>query len=276
MVNFQFSSASKTLNVPGDYPTISEAIAHATDGDTIAVQSGVYQENLQVNKSISIIGQDSITTILIGAGGVDRGASPVIALNAQGAKVSGFTIESQDYTSTALYATGVIIRADHCTVQNNIIQRNYMGIFCSVQSYLEITGNTIANNLKDGMRFYGGSYNTISGNTFVGNAVSGLALQGYSNTVTNNTFEHNLRAIGLGSSYSVVFGNKMAFNSESAIWLAASESIIAANDIANNKWGVYITPQWGAPRDNTLYNNNFDNNANSTQSNSIPQGISMR
>jgi parallel beta-helix repeat protein len=111
------------------------------------------------------------------------------------------------------------------------------------------------------MRFYGGSYNTISGNTFVGNAVSGLALQGYSNSVTNNTFEHNLRAIGLGSSYSVVFGNKMSFNSESAIWLAASESIIAANDIANNKWGIYITPQWGAPRDNTVYNNNFDSNA---------------
>jgi nitrous oxidase accessory protein len=260
MINFQFSSASKTLNVPGDYPTISEAIAHASDGDTIAVQSGVYRENLQVNKSITIIGENSANTILIGSGGLDRGACPVVALNAEGAKISGFTITSQNYTNTAQYATGIIVRADHCIIQENIIQGNYMGIFCSVQSYLEISGNTIAGNLKDGMRFYGGSYNTISGNTILGNAVSGLALQGYSNTVINNTFEHNLRALGLGSSYSVVFGNKMAFNSESAIWLAASESIIAANDISQNKWGIYITPQMGAPHDNTFYHNNFVDN----------------
>ena len=180
-----------------------------------------------------------------------------MALNADNAKIIGFTIESQNYTTTNLYATGIKIQADHTTIQGNIIQNNYMGLFCSVQSYTQIIDNTIANNLKDGMRFYAGSYYNITGNTIIGNAVSGLALQGYSNTVTNNTFDHNLRGLGLGTSYSVVFGNKFTSNTESAIWLAGSKNIIAANDISQNKWGIYITPQWAAPHDNTFYHNNF-------------------
>ncbi len=257
LINLQTNLASKTLTVPTDYSTISEAISHASDGDIIVVQSGVYKENLQINKSLSLIGENSQTTVIIGAGGVDRGACPVVALNADNAKIVGFTIESQNYTSTNLYATGIKIQADHCTIQGNIIQNNYMGLFCSVQSYTQIIDNTITGNLKDGMRFYGGSNYNISGNTIIGNAVSGLALQGYSNTVTNNTFDHNLRGLGLGASYSVVFGNKFASNAESAIWLAGSKNIIAANDISQNKWGIYITPQWAAPRDNTFYHNNF-------------------
>jgi parallel beta-helix repeat protein len=260
LINLQTSFASKTITVPTDYSTISEAINHASDGDIIAVQSGVYHENLQVNKSISIIGQNNQNTILIGAGGVDRGSCPVVALNADNAKIVGFTIESQNYTSTNLYATGIKIQADHTTIQNNIIQNNYMGLFCSVQSYTQIIDNTIANNLKDGMRFYAGSYYNITGNTITGNGVSGLALQGYSNTVTNNTFDHNLRGLGLGSSYSVVFGNKFTSNTESAIWLAGSKNILAANDISQNKWGIFITPQWAAPHENTFYHNNFVGN----------------
>jgi nitrous oxidase accessory protein len=260
LINLQTNSASKTLTVPTDYSTISEAISHALDGDTILVQSGVYYENLQINKSISLIGENCQTTVIIGEGGVDRGACAVVALNADNAKIIGFTIESQNYSTATYYATGIKIQADHCTVQDNIIQNNYMGLFCSVQSYTQIIGNTITSNLKDGMRFYGGSYYKISGNTIIGNAVSGLALQGYSNTVTNNTFDHNLRGLGLGSSYSVVFGNKFSSNSESAIWLAGSKNIIAANDVSQNKWGIYITPQWAAPHDNSFYHNNFLDN----------------
>lgn len=260
-LQIQAGSGSKTIAVPADYSTISQAIAHATDGDTIVVQSGVYSENLQVNKSITIIAQDPKTTMLIGTGGLERGANPVVALNAAGSKIEGFTIKSQTYKNTNLYATGIIIRADHITVQNNIIQGNYIGIFCSVQSYLQIAGNTITGSIKDGMRFYGGSYNTISDNFIVDNAVSGLALQGYSNTVTNNTFEGNTRGLGLGSSYSVVYGNRFNSNTESGIWLASTKSIIAANDFYRNKWGVFITPQWAAPHENTFYHNNFVDNA---------------
>lgn len=37
-------AASKTITVPNDYSTISEAIGNATNGDTIIVKNGVYVE----------------------------------------------------------------------------------------------------------------------------------------------------------------------------------------------------------------------------------------
>jgi len=46
-----------TINVPGDYPTIQQAIDNASDGDTIIVAAGTYTEQLIINKSIDLIGQ---------------------------------------------------------------------------------------------------------------------------------------------------------------------------------------------------------------------------
>lgn len=260
LINLQMGTASKTINVPTDYTTVSQAINHAVDGDTIAVQSGIYHENIDVNKSVAIVGAGSKTTIIIGEGGLTGGQQPVVALDAKGAEISGFTIESQNYTQATLHATGIMINADNCIIQNNLVTNNYLGVFCSVQSNLKITANTVTGNLKDGLRFYGGSQNTISDNIITDNAVSGIAIEGYSNTITNNTLQNNTRGIGLGTSYSVVYNNKISSNTESAIWLAGPNNILAANDISLNNWGVYITPQMGAPFNNTFYHNNFLNN----------------
>ncbi len=261
LINFQTGCAAKTLTVPTDYPTISEALLHAVDGDAIAVDPGVYYENIQVNKSIQIIGEDREATILIGEGGLERGSNPVVALAGDGASISGFTIKSQNYTSSNLHATGVYVQADHCKIQDNTISNCYLGIFSSAQAYTTILDNTVSGCLKDGMRFYGGAFYTIQGNLIKNNAVSGVALQGYFDQVTNNTFVGNYRALGLGSSYSVVYANSMLQNTESAVFLAGSNNIVAANQMQDNKWGVYITPQLAAPHNNTFYHNNFVGNS---------------
>jgi len=258
MFSIQTSHASKTIVVPQDYPTINEAISHVSAGDTVAVQKGIYQENVQINKSISVLGEDAKSTIIIGTGGGNHALSG-ITVTADNVKVSGFTIQSLNYTSSSLYATGINIQGDHCTITGNIIQNNYLGIFCSIQSYTQITGNTISHNLKDGMRFYGGSLNEISDNNITGNAASGIAIAGYSNTILKNTLENNLRGIGLGSTYSVVSGNTIRSNTESGVYLAGSENTICANSIFNNKWGIYITPQLAASHANRIYHNILDN-----------------
>jgi parallel beta-helix repeat protein len=256
--NIQTSHASKTIVVPQDYTTINEAINHASAGDTVAVKKGIYQENVQINNSISIVGEDAKSTIIIGTGGGNRGFAG-IKVSADNVKVSGFTIESLNYTSSSLYATGINIQGDHCTITGNIIQNNYLGIFCSIQSHTQITGNAISHNLKDGIRFYGGSLNEISDNYISGNAASGIAIAGYSNSILRNKLEGNLRGIGLGSTYSVIYRNTIESNTESGIYLAGSENIISTNSISNNKWGIYITPQLAASHSNQIYHNNLNN-----------------
>ncbi len=258
MISIQVSKASTTLVVPTDYPTIVEAANHASPGDIIEVKAGVYQENVQITKSLTLEGQNSQNTIIMGNGGPNEPA--VLTLAAPGITVTGFTIESANASVRSQNALGINIQGDGCTINNNIIENNYMGIFCSLQSSTSITNNFITSSVKDGVRFYAGSLNNISNNSIVGNAVSGIALGGYSNTVSHNNLQNNTRGLGLGASYSTVFDNTMVSNTESGIFLSGSQNIISANEFAQNKYGIYITTQGGDPRENEIYHNNFVNN----------------
>ena len=256
MVNFQVNQASSTLMVPDQYPSISEAVNHASAGDIILIKDGVYQENVVVDKPLTIKGQGNAT--ILGKGGVAPVA--VMTLSADNIVVSGLTIQSIKSSNATQTAYGVVVNGDRCTITGNTIQATYISIFSSAQSHTAVTQNTITGSIKDGIRFLGGSQNNISDNHIVANAVSGIAVDGYSNTISRNNIENNLRGVGLGTSYSVLFGNKITANTESGIFIAGSKNIISANDVANNKYGVYITLQITAPSANKLYHNNFANN----------------
>jgi parallel beta-helix repeat protein len=179
---------------------------------------------------------------------------------ADGLKVSGFTIESVEMPNTSQNAYGINIQGDHCTIMDNVIKNNYIGIFSACQSYTTITNNTITASIKDGIRFYSGTQNNISDNAIVANAVSGVALGGYTNVFSGNDLQGNTRGLGLGASNSVVFHNKFTSNLESGIFLSGSNNVISGNDIAENKYGIYITTQGAAPRANEIYKNNFLSN----------------
>jgi len=256
----QVGNASETLVVPDTYPTIQEAIKNASTGDTIFVKAGVYYENLVVDKSVNIVGENKENTIVIGTGNVSRGQQTVIILAAENTKITGFTIKSQNYSSSSLHATGISVEADNCEITDNKICNTYYGIFCSVQSEITITQNQISSNLKDGIRFCGGSLNTISQNNITENAKGGIAIEGYSNTISENNITNNARGIGMGSSYSLVYGNNICNNSEFNFFFAGSKNIVCSNNISNSTWGIYFSPYFAAPTENQFYHNNFINN----------------
>ena len=75
------------INGQGNYSTIQNAIDNANSGDIIQVWSGIYYENLKINKQITLIGNSSINTIVNGSGKDD-----VIFITANNVKITGFTI----------------------------------------------------------------------------------------------------------------------------------------------------------------------------------------
>jgi pectin methylesterase-like acyl-CoA thioesterase len=119
IINAQPSRATKTIVVPDDYPTISAAGGNASQGDTILVKRGVYYENSVIDKYLSLVGEDSKSIIVIGEGDVERGGHAVFTLAAECIQLSGFTIESLNYSSSSYYATGIIIEADNCAITGN-------------------------------------------------------------------------------------------------------------------------------------------------------------
>ena len=262
VISAQTSKAAKTIVVPDDYPTITAAVEHATSGDTVQVRSGDYYENVVIDKGIAVIGEDRQNTFVVGTGGVARGGQAVFTLSADGITLSGFTIQSINYSSSTDYASGIFVDGDNCIITGNIIRDTYIGIFCSVQSGTTISQNTITTSRKDGIRFLGGDLNVFSENDIFGNAQSGLITGGYSNTVSRNNLTGNWRGMGLGAQQSVVFGNQISDNTESGIFLDGSKNTISANDISGNKWGMYFTAQLASPHDNSIYHNNFVNNIN--------------
>ena len=74
---------------PNNYTHIQDAINNASDGDTIFVYSGIYHENIIVDKSIIILGENAEETIIVG-----NGYENVVNITADNAIIKNFGIRN--------------------------------------------------------------------------------------------------------------------------------------------------------------------------------------
>jgi nitrous oxidase accessory protein NosD len=129
-------------NSPG---YIQGLIDNASNGDTIVIPSGTYYENIIVNKSINLIGEDKNTTIIDGAL-----SETVITITANEVTVTGFTVRNGK-------GTGIHIKSNRVTIHNNIIVNNSMVAInlynvSSIITGISITCNTIRCSLLTGVQ----------------------------------------------------------------------------------------------------------------------------
>ena len=254
-------AASNIINVPEDFSSISLAVENASPYDTIFVKKGMYYENILIDKPVHLLGEDVYTTVIVGTGDLNEGN--VITLITNNVTLSGFTIRSAEYSDPKRYANAINIQGDNCSIIRNRIEKSFWGILCAIQSSTMISQNNITSNLKEGVRFYGGSYNKISGNYISSNQASAIAIEGYSNIISQNQIYNNTRGIGVGTSHSVIFGNFIFDHTESGLYFSGSNNIVVGNTITNNSYGIYFPPVFAAPNNNYFYHNNFlDNQKN--------------
>jgi nitrous oxidase accessory protein NosD len=89
----QAKAAHTTIIVPDEFPTIQAPINNASAGDTIYVRNGTYFEDVIVNKSVSLIGENRNTTIIDG-----NKTGNVLQVTADKVNVTGFTIQNAGST----------------------------------------------------------------------------------------------------------------------------------------------------------------------------------
>jgi len=223
----------RNLNTSRAYLTIQSAInaPETLDGHTIFVEEGTYYENVVINKSISLIGENNVTTTIDG-----NITATVVAVTAGNVTVSQFTIRN----GADRYA-GISLSSNGNNVNDNIIWNNSCGIRLEHYS----------------------AYNIIAGNSIMDN-LNGISGELWSDTrIIRNTLKDNLLGIWIGP-YSN--RNTIAFNiirnhwSEGISMWQSSHNIIIGNNITdNNQGGHWSGIVVGFSSYNQFFHNNIAN-----------------
>jgi outer membrane protein OmpA-like peptidoglycan-associated protein len=172
--------AAKTINVPGEFKKIGDALGNADAGDTIFVKRGVYDENITLVMGVVVKGEDPITTI------IDGGRRGPTVMGTSGAEISHVTIRNG--------IEGVLCENAAPSIHHTWILDNHatgLGAFISLP---DVRNNVIYGNRWSGILTWGAkSLDTkIEQNVVMRNGYSGLTLMGPSNIVArNNIFMEN-------------------------------------------------------------------------------------
>jgi len=269
----------RNINTGEKFKTIQAAINAANDGDTIFVYSGIYYENVVINKSITLVGEDRNTTIIDGNYNGD-----VVYITADWVNISGFTIRN---SGGWLNAGVKIYYANDVTIKNCNISNNYYGIWLDYSNNNSIYNCNISNNgdgISLGTEFDSSSNNNSIYNCNISNNDAGIYVDSSNNSIYNCNISNNDAGIQLWPSgnnnsiyncniisnnwdgiYACESSNNEIYNCNisnngDGIWLNSSSNneIYNCNITSNNYWGIYAYAYYSY--NNSIYNCNISNN----------------
>jgi parallel beta-helix repeat protein len=307
------SAATITVDDSGGamYTKIQDAINASNDGDTVYVYSGIYYENVVVNKTINLTGEDRDTTIIDGSLNGD-----VVNISADWVNLSGFSvINSDNWPHAGIYC----YKVHNCNISgNNVLSNDGDGIYLYSSSNNSIIGNNVSNNNQGifldsssnnnlingndvsdnwcGIYLDSSSSNNITGNNLVNDGIFlyGNSLSHFnSHTIpTNNLVNERavyyykdcsgidiegipMGQIILANCTNINITNQIINNTHVGIEIAYSTNILAtSNNISNNYHGIYFY----SSSNNNITGNNASFNTygirlDSSSNNSIKDNI---
>jgi len=210
------SNTQGPWNGSHDYPYqyIRDGILHATDGDTVYVFNGVYNETVLINKSIYFRGQQQADTIING----DNNGT-VVTIISNDVRVRRFTIRnSGGFSGDA----GISVSTNNTIITECTIYRTQTGIFTHDNSGTTITTSQFYTN-GFGINCQSSDYTTIDHCVFYHNGIGVSLSDTHLTTITNSYADTN----GIG-----FYGNH-----SSNIQITAS----AARDNNDNEGGMFFS-----------------------------------
>jgi parallel beta-helix repeat protein len=254
-LNSDTASSHSIIHVPDDFARIQWAVDNAIAGDTIIVRGGTYNENVKVNKRLTIRSDNgpAHTTVV-----AEKENAHVFEVTSDYVGIKGFTVKNAIGKNEAgLYTyAGLHIHADHCNITDNRAVGNAYGFFLSDSTKNTLRNNTASDNYGDGIYLNYSDSNTISNNTVVKSNYRGIRLwHSHGNIVYNNDLAlNNQYGIRLDFSHdNLLVQNKARSNNRDGYSLDSSNNNILINNIANlnNKIGIRLIHS----NENTLINN---------------------
>ena len=276
------------------FESIQAAINAAEEGDNIQVPSGVYNEQLVINKSVSLVGLYQESTIISSSG-----VGTLVEIEADGVQFSNFTIRSSGQGSVGMtlsnhhdasivsnmiigHAQGLSVEnSNNNTIKANVFTSNDLSIVISKSHNNSLSENLFFENFSPSISMYGCQSNMLNGNVIRNNPAYGVYLESCedcildSNNVSyvcegiylqacrnvrltdNIVMETGPNAIHLqDSSNNIVEGSVLSRNEFSLQLWGSTENLLRNNSIFGNKHGLRL---WFSGN-NTLEENNMTGN----------------
>ena len=236
------------------FNTIAEGIDVVAPGKSVIVSAGTYNEQLVVNKGITLQGAGKESTFINGVGYTGN----LVKLYADNITIFGFTIDGGNSTIVGIYLNGC--------------------------SFININNSLIKNNSDYGIS-YSNSAPTIEDNNIEINAYSGIEVgSGGSGIIRNNSIISNQYGIRTCSDSSPeISNNDISNNSNTGIYCWESATpVISYNTISNNAncgilidniLGDSVNPDIGGGEGGSAGKNNITGNQTHGVSNKTSHNI---
>lgn len=213
----------------GTISTIQQAIDISSPAAVILIKNGTYNENIVIDKSIQLIGENKTFTIIDG-----RNTGNVIKINTKHVIIEQLTIQN---SGKIFPNSGINLSGSNNTIKNNIIKNNFYGMTLHEAHNNSIQNNEIKNDYNCGIYISKSKFNRLQNNTVTNHTYNGFGIYDNSNNniIRNNMITHN--------GYCGINLRKSTNNK------------IIENTILDNNNGIHIPSE-----DNTIENNTFSNN----------------
>ena len=187
------------------FNTITEGVSAVTPGKSVMVAAGTYNEQLIINKSIALKGEDKDTTFINGTGLTEN----LITVEADNLTITNFTIDGASSAAKGIYF-------DNCSsinINNNIIQNNISYGVNYSNSSPTIENNNIRNNNYSGIDIAAGGAGTIRDNSLINNLYGIRSCVDSSPEITRNNISNNNTGIYCrGSATPIISYNTISNN----------------------------------------------------------------
>jgi parallel beta-helix repeat protein len=182
-----------------NFASISPAVDFADPGDVVEVRSGIYKENVRIEKNIKLIGMDAGT----GMPAIDAGRNDsAVTVLGDGATLRGFNLTNAIGSPEDFYAdeyAGIRVWANETTIESNLVSNSKHGILITDSLNASIRNNELVKN-EYGIRIKNSRNISAIGNEMRNNRFGLLLESSENNLIQSNAAEHNIYGIKLNDS----------------------------------------------------------------------------
>jgi nitrous oxidase accessory protein len=271
LTKFQVKPLSKEITVgeKAPYSSITEALENSNEGDTIVVKSGIYKENVVINKGVFLVGENQP---VIDGNYLDN----VVKIEANGVTLKGFIIRKGGRDLLKEESGIKVVNSSAVKIEGNKLEDVIIGIYL-----YSSPGNTIRNNTSygradftteeangNGIHLWKSPNNTIEGNHIMkhrdgiyvefspGNSIRtnhckrnvryGLHyMYSDNNAFEGNVFEKNGTGSALMYSKNIllrknIFKDNVGPNGFGMLLKSLNDSLAEENLITNNTVGIFM------------------------------------